>query len=182
MGMPIAHYYDTAADVLAMPDDGNRYDVVRGELLGSPGPRMLHQVVAFRLVQLIGNYPDRYRVGVGVPGGNLSWSDDTLVIPDLPVTDLEESRTMSWDQLKTVLLVVEILSPSTARHDRFTKRRLYQEVGIPLYWLVDADAQSVEVWTPDVLFPATEQETIVWHPAGAVEPLAIRLAERFREV
>jgi len=181
MGMPIAHYY-TAADILAMPDDGNKYEVVHGELLVSPGPRMLHQVVAFRLAHLIEAYLERYRVGVGFPGGNLSWSDDTLVIPDLLVADLEESRTMSWDQVKTVLLVIEILSPSTARHDRFTKRRLYQEVGIPLYWLVDADARTVEVWTPDVLFPVTEQESITWHPAGAAEPLEIRLAELFREV
>jgi hypothetical protein len=46
-------------------------------------------------------------------------------------------------------LVVEVLSPTTARAHRFTKRRLYQEEGIPTYWIVDPDAHFVEVWTPD---------------------------------
>jgi len=181
MGMPIRHYY-TAADVLAMPDDGNKYEVVHGELLVSPGPRLLHQLVVGRLGYLLHGYLERHPVGVAFPGGDISWFEDTLVIPDLLVADLAEARTMSWAQVKTLLLVVEVLSPSDAHQDRFTKRRLYQEVGIPLYWLVDADARVVEVWTPESPFPVTEHEEIRWHPEGAAEPLVIRLSELFREV
>ena len=59
---------------------------------------------------------------------DISWSDDTLVQPDVLVADLEEVRTLDWAKVKTLLLVIEVLSPSTARYDRFTKRRLYQEV------------------------------------------------------
>lgn len=62
-----------------------------------------------------------------------------------------------------------------------TKRRLYQEVGIPLYWLVDPDAKVVEVWTPEGQFPVTAQDEIRWHPGGAGEPLVIGLAALFRE-
>ncbi len=181
MGMPVRPYY-TAADVLAMPEDGNKYEVVHGELLVSPGPRLLHQLVVFRLVELIGSYLRQHPVGAGFAGGNVSWSEETLVIPDLLVADLTEARTMSWDRVKTLLLVIEVLSPSHARQDRFTKRRLYQEVGVPFYWVVDADAHVVEVWTPDALFPVTEHHEIRWHPEGAEDPLVISLDELFREV
>ncbi len=181
MGMPVRPYY-TAADVLAMPEDGNKCEVVHGELLVSPGPRLLHQLIVFRLVELIGSYLRQNPVGAGFAGGNVSWSEETLVIPDLLVADLTEARTMSWDRVKTLLLVIEVLSPSHARQDRFTKRRLYQEVGVPLYWVVDADTQVVEVWTPDALFPVTEHHEIRWHPEGAEDPLVISFEELFREV
>lgn len=181
MGMPERHYY-TAADVLAMPEDGNTYEVVHGELLVSPSPRLVHQRVAFRLAIRLGKYLERYPVGEAFTGGDLSWSADSLVVPDLFVVDRSEASATRWEEVKTLLLVVEVLSPSTTRNDRFTKRRLYQEVGIPLYWLVDADAKVVEVWTPDAHFPVTEQEEIRWHPEGVAEPLVIRLAELFRGV
>jgi hypothetical protein len=73
MGMPARHYY-SAAEVLAMPEDGNRYEVVHGELLVNPGPRLVHQLVVFRLTELIGAYLRRYPVGVG-----LSWWQHHLV-------------------------------------------------------------------------------------------------------
>ena len=79
-------------------------------------------------------------------------------------------------------LAVEVLSPSTVRADRFAKRRLYQEVGVPAYWLVDGDAPSVEVWTPDATVPVVEHQTVTWHPAGATEALVISLPELFAPV
>lgn len=71
---------------------------------------------------------------------------------------------------------------STARADRFTKRRLYQEGGVPCYWIVDPDAQCVEVWTPQGAFPAVECEAVVWTPLGATEPLTLQLGELFRPI
>lgn len=181
MRMPAQHYW-TAADVLALPEDGNRYEVVHGELLVSPSPRLWHQIVLHRLSHAIEAYLARNPVAVGAAGGDLSWSDDSLVVPDLVVLSLDEARTLSWAEVKRPLLVVEVLSPSNARQDRFTKRRLYQEVGIPAYWVVDPDAHVVEVWAPEVHFPVTEHEAVRWHPAGAPEPLVIPLAELFRAV
>jgi Uma2 family endonuclease len=87
---------------------------------------------------------------------------------------------MSWAAMRSLLLVVEVLSPSSLRADRFTKRRLYQEVRIPAYWVVDADSRLVEVWTPDVRFPSVETESVTWHAPAVPEPLAIELAELFR--
>ncbi|MBK7925483.1 MAG: Uma2 family endonuclease [Gemmatimonadetes bacterium] len=55
--------------------------------------------------------------------------------------------------MQHLLLVIEVLSPSTARADRFTKRRRYQEARVPLYWIVDPERAQVEVWTPDAVLP-----------------------------
>jgi Uma2 family endonuclease len=178
MALPI---YYTAEMVRAFPEDGKRYETVHGELLVTPAPRHLHQRVVTRLVRIVASYVEAQNVGEAlVSPADISWSDDTLVQPDVFVVALDEARTMDWSFMKALLLAVEILSPSSTRADRFTKRRLYQEVGVPLYWVVDADEQFVEVWTPDTTFPHFEREALTWHPVGAADPLRISLAELFK--
>jgi len=181
MGMAVTYY--TADLVRALPDDGRRYEVVRGELLVTPAPRAWHQEIVARLFEEVRGYLRRESVGHALLSpADISWSDDTLVQPDVFVVPLAEARTLDWRQMKTLLLAVEVLSPSTARADRFTKRRLYQEVGVPSYWIVDPDRRCVEVWTPEAAFPAVEWEVVTWRPAGADEALTIRLEELFRAV
>jgi Uma2 family endonuclease len=75
-----------------------------------------------------------------------------------------------------------VLSPSTPRHDRFTKRRRYQEARVPLYWIVDGEGRHVEVWTPDDVFPQVERDRLVWQPAGAGAPFTLPLQELFRAI
>jgi len=179
MGMPATTYY-SAADLLGMPDDGNKYEVVHGELLVSPSPRMAHQRIVGRLFGLLLAYLDAQPIGEVHPGGDVHWGLDSLVIPDLLVIDAESAKANDWKQMNRPLLCVEVLSPSSTRQDRFTKRRLYQEVGIPQYWLMDADAHLMEVWTPEATFPVTEHGEVRWQPDGADEPLVIRLDELFR--
>lgn len=179
MGMP-APLYHTADMVRALPEDGNRYEVVHGELLVTPAPRPLHQRVQMRLIRHIGEYLVKNPVGELLASpADLSWSEDTLVQPDLFVVRADEAGALEWAQVKHLILAIEILSPSSARADRFTKRRLYQEVGIPAYWMVDADEQMVEVWTPDATFPSFERTRLAWHPAGASQSLVIPLNELF---
>ena len=180
MGMPATTYY-SAADLLGMPDDGNKYEVVHGELLVSPSPRMRHQGIVQQLSLLLGNYLTQHQVAAVYPGGDVHWGSDSLVIPDLLVVDLESVRRDDWSKINLPLLVVEVLSPSSTRQDRFTKRRLYQEMAIPRYWLVDGVSRVVEVWTPDATFPMVEHERATWHPEGSPEPLTIELAELFGE-
>ena len=182
MGMAAPVYY-TADMVRALPDDGNRYETVHGELLVTPAPRALHQLVVKRLLGALDDYLDRYRAGiVWQSPADISWSDDTLVQPDLFVVDTEQARTMDWGQMKTLYLVIEVLSSSTARYDRFTKRRLYQEVNIPDYWIVDADTRKVEVWTPELELPRVETERVRWSPTGVAEPFTVELEELLRPV
>jgi Uma2 family endonuclease len=84
--------------------------------------------------------------------------------------------------MRQLLLVAEVLSPSTARADRFVKRRRYQDAGVALLWILDAEGRQVEVWTPEAEFPYYERERLVWHPAGAGEPFTLVLQELFRPI
>lgn len=182
MGMPAPLYY-TADMVRALPDDGNRYELVYGELLVSPSPRLWHQALVGRLFLALGNYLRSHPVGlVMMSPADISWASDVLVQPDVFVAPLAQVRTLDWTAVQDLLLVVEVLSPSTARNDRFTKRRRYQEAGVALYWIVDGEARQVEVWTPTESFPRIERERLVWEPAGAGEPFSLELAELFGPV
>ena len=90
--------------------------------------------------------------------------------------------TLDWANMTTLLLTAEVLSPSSLRADRFAKRTLYQRAGVALYWIVDADARSVEVWTPDARFPATERDVLRWSPAGATRDFELTLNDLFAPI
>lgn len=180
MGMAAPLYY-TAEMVRAMPEDGNRYEVVYGELLVTPAPRLWHQALVQRLSLAIGRYLETEPVAVVLTApADISWGPDVLVQPDVFVVPPEEARTLNWGEVRTLLLVAEVLSPSTTRADRFLKRIRYRQAGVPVYWVVDGDERSVEIWTPTDDFPLVERERLAWHPPGAREPLALSLQELFR--
>ena len=182
MGMAAPVYY-TADMVRNLPDDGNRYETVYGELLVTPAPRLWHQEVAARLGETLRAYLREFPVGHAITGrADISWGPDILVEPDVFVAPLDQVRTLDWASVKDLRLVAEVLSPSSVRYDRFTKRRLYQERGIPVYWIVDPDRHEVEVWTPDARFPQVERERLTWHPAGAAKPLVVPLVDLFRAI
>lgn len=181
MGM-VAPVYYSADMVRALPDDGNRYEVVHGELLMTPAPRVWHQEVVGRLWLALRAYVSARATHLHVfaAPADISWSDDTLVQPDVFVVPLEQARTLDWSQMHELLLVAEVLSPASARGDRFTKRRLYQERRVAQYWLVDGDERLVEVWTPDAQRPVIEREQLVWRPAAATSPFTLLLEDLFR--
>lgn len=182
MGMAAPTYY-TADMVRALPDDGRRYELVHGELLVTPAPRTWHQEIVGRIYAQLRTYLRHQPAGHALLSpADISWTDDTLVQPDVFVVPIDEARTLDWAQMKTLLLAVEVLSPSTARADRFTKRRLYQEVGVSAYWIVDTERRCVEVWTPEATFPVIEWAEVAWQPAGAAEPLRVSLDELFKPI
>jgi Uma2 family endonuclease len=182
MGMAAPTYY-TADMVRALPDDGNRYEVVHGELLVTPSPGVAHQWVIRRLLMRLGAYLEGYpHLQVFTSPADISWAPDTLVQPDIFVAPTEQVRTLNWKRVQTLLLAIEVLSPSTRRYDRFTKRRVYQEFAVPVYWIVDIEGRAVEVWTPGATAPTIEGQQVTWQPAGAGEPLVISLTELFEDL
>lgn len=80
------------------------------------------------------------------------------------------------------ILIVEVLSPGSIRHDRITKRKHYQRAGVPEYWIVDQESQAIERWRPSDERAELLEEEIAWHSAGAPEALVIALPELFRSV
>lgn len=177
MGMAAPTFY-TAAMVRALPEDGNRYETVHGELFVTPAPRADHQYVIGKLFFLLESYLRRYPVGVVfMSPADISCDSDVLVQPDLFVVDRDEARTLDWTRMRTLLLTVEVLSPSTRRGDRFTKRRAYQEHDVALYWIVDIEARAAEIWTPHATAPVRALDRLVWHPVGAEQPLIVPLTD-----
>ena len=81
-----------------------------------------------------------------------------------------------------MLLLVEVLSPGSSRHDRFTKRRFFQSHGVPEYWVVDGEAEAVEIWRPGDERAALIDDTLTWHPAGAEIPFELDVRHFFADV
>jgi Uma2 family endonuclease len=168
MVMPVTRHY-TAADLAAMPDDGLRYEVVRGELLVTPAAGGRHQPVVIRLLLALGRYLDAHGNAdqLLTPPADITLSYDTLVQPDLLVADTAAFiQSGKWTDVTALFLLVEVISPSSTRTDREKKRPEYQKHGVAQYWIVDGDQRQVEVWTPDADAPVVEREWLRWrHPA-----------------
>jgi len=81
--------------------------------------------------------------------------------------------------VKSLLLVVEAVSPSSARMDRIEKRRIYQSEGVPEYWIVDPDSQLVERWRPEDNRPEVITDAFQWQPLPDLSPLRIGLHDVF---
>lgn len=94
----------------------------------------------------------------------------------------EGRKPASWAEAETLLLAVEVLSPSSARADRQVKRRRYQRAGAAEYWIVDLDARLIERWLPTDERPELLTDEITWRPPGAGDRLDVDLAGLFAEV
>ncbi len=183
MGMAIAteSRYWLPDDLDTLPEDGNRYECIDGVLLVTPSPNGPHQSVVIPLAYLLHGYLRGSGVGrvVSAPA-DVTFEKRHLVEPDLFVIG-STSPLQQRTAMEALLLVIEILSPSTARRDRIVKRALYQRAGIPEYWLVDTDARTIERWRPSDERPEILSETLRWDPPGAPAPLDIDLPALFEE-
>jgi Uma2 family endonuclease len=184
MGMPEHATRWTAEQVRALPDDGKRYEVVDGELLVTPAPIRLHQRAVFLIQSLLDQYVHALSIGeVLASPADVELDPYGMVQPDVFVEGLVDGELpRTWNAGAPLLLVVEIVSPSTARADRTTKRRRYQRAGIPEYWIVDLDARVVERWRPGDERPEVLGETVEWAPVPGADPLTIELAPLFARV
>ena len=191
MAMPphALHQRWTRSEVRALIDDAPlatpRYELVDGELLVSPAPRYRHQDVVARLHFALMQYLSANPIGKALSSPfEVDLEDESLVQPDLFVLPSNEVRRLNvaeWRPAETLLLAIEVLSPSTARYDRRTKRPLYQR-HVPEYWIVDIDARLIERWHPGDEQPEIITKTLIWSPDGAAEPLAIEVDTLFADL
>lgn len=182
--MPAPRTDWTVEMVHELPDDGNRYEVIDGVLLVSPSPSLLHQRVVGRLHALLFPYVPAAGLEVLVAPAAVTWSARTEVQPDVLALPLLPNGRLAerFEDVGALGLAVEVLSPSTARTDRFTKRREYQRRGVPEYWIIDPIGRSVERWRPGDEDPEILFDTLTWQPKADVAPLAIDLVAFFRAV
>jgi Uma2 family endonuclease len=171
----------TRQEVLQFPNDGKRYELVRGELLVSPPPALRHQIVVQRLFRELVEYlkPLGREETVVCVAGDISWNDETLVIPDLFVAPPEEMRS-SWSAVKTLLLAIEVLSPRSTRADRVLKRHVYQENRVATYWIVDHRAGLAEIWHPRDTRPTIVSDVLRWRVEPGAPEIQIELASLLR--
>jgi Uma2 family endonuclease len=137
----------TYAKYRTLPDDRNRYEIIRGELIVSPAPKSKHQTVVWNLTMLLGKFLGDHGLGVGRSAPmDVVLADDSVVQPDLLVVRKERLEIIGEDGLTAAPdLVVEVLSESSRKRDHAAKRHLYAEYGVREYWLVDPDVERIEI-------------------------------------
>jgi Uma2 family endonuclease len=174
----------TAEMVLALPDDGRRHEVVDGELLVTPAPAWRHQQMAGALYARLREWLGVHPIGtVILAPADIVLDQHTLVEPDLFVVPLVDGRKpANWEEAGRLMLVIEILSPSSARADRYLKRYRYQRASVPEYWIVDLDARLIERWLPDDSRPELIADRIVWQPDADGPSLEIEIPVLFGEI
>lgn len=140
----------TVSDLEAMPEDGNRYEVIEGELFVSCAPGLTHQQVSMNLTFLISRYLENDPIGLVFATPGLILTELSGVIPDIVFFKHERRQEIiSGERLvRGPDLVVEILSPGpeNARRDRVAKRQLYARHGVAEYWMVNPEKAVLEVY------------------------------------
>lgn len=140
----------TVADLDACPDDGNRYELIEGELFVSRAPAIPHQFAVQNLQVEFSLYLRENPIGKVVPGAGAVFSKYDAVIPDLCFV-----RNERWAEVVSEVrftaapdIVIEVLSPGAEnrRRDFSAKRQLYAKYRVAEYWVVDAENRSVEIY------------------------------------
>ncbi len=184
MGMSSAPQTDWTIERLHdLPEDGNRYEIIDGELFVTPSPRLVHGIAAFELAVILRPYARSMGMDVLLSPADIQYSERTVVQPDVFVFRRGPDRPMKdWADVQPLQLAIEVLSPSTSRRDRTVKRDLYQTQGVPEYWIVDIDARVIERWLPDSTVAELLTTSLAWQPVSVHAPLHIDLIEYFRSV
>lgn len=130
------------------PDDGQRHEIIDGEHYVNPAPSTYHQTVSRRLhYQLYSQIELKKRGVVIYAPVDLHATEYDVVQPDLVVVLDESMQIITPSKIKgTPQLVVEIISPSSDTNDRTLKKDLYQQIGVPEYWIVDPFEHTLEQW------------------------------------
>lgn len=141
----------TTHDLEFLPDDGNQYEIIDGELYVAKQPHLHHQIVCSRIVALLEQWSTQTQAGIAIINPGLIFTEDNAVVPDVVW--------ISYEQLNTALqadgklhaapeLVVEVLSPGTenVRRDREFKRRLYSRRNAKEYWIVNWQERTLEIY------------------------------------
>jgi Uma2 family endonuclease len=138
----------TYDDYCLLPNDGNRYEILDGELSVTPAPGTRHQTVLGNLHRLLANYVVANQLGkVFIAPTDLLLAPTTVVQPDLIFIGNDRRHIITERAIEgPPTLVIEILSPTTHRTDRLIKAQLYAKHNVSNYWLIDPDQRTLEAY------------------------------------
>jgi Uma2 family endonuclease len=167
----------------AFPADGKRYEILDGALIVTPAPNPSHQILQAALGEQLLPYVRANAAGRVLFGpADVIFDEHTLLEPDLLVALGEGARGLrSWRDLPDPALVVEILSPSSARYDRGLKRERYLQRAAE-YWIVDLESRLIERWRSGDERPSIHRQRLEWQPAPNIPPLVVDVAALFAEL
>jgi Uma2 family endonuclease len=135
----------TYDDYVLFPSDGMRHEIINGRHYMNPAPSPRHQTVSRRIQFQL--YEQIELKGLGQVFNapiDVQLSDTDVVQPDIVVVR-KENQIVTTTKIKGVPdLIIEILSPSNRQFDQELKKRLYEQHGIPEYWIVDPENQVLD--------------------------------------
>jgi len=146
----------TYEDLEGFPNDGHRYELLQGELIVSPSPDGMHQVVLNRLNIALAAAVKRAKYGTSIIAPfDIRFSKSNVVEPDLFAFSVSQYKQYKGSYFEGAPeFVIEVLSPGSVRYDRVRKADLYMEGGVKEYWIVEPAAKRILV-----------------HVAGSTEPM-----------
>jgi Uma2 family endonuclease len=143
----------TVADLELMPEDGNIYEMIEGEIIPSRAPELSHQEISGNIFQSIKNFLDQNAVGKVWVTPGVIFDEFNSAIPDVAFVSSErlsdlivEGRTRGVPDL-----MIEVISPGAVnrRRDRIVKKHTYGKFGVKKYWVVDPESRTVEIYRLD---------------------------------
>ena len=138
----------TAAEFFSLPEGPPYFQLLDGDLYKSPSPRRYHQKLIVRLVGILQAYLEMHPVGeIYVAPSDVVFTRDTILNPDIYFVSRERAGILTEQGAEGAPdLVVEVLSPSTAKLDVGRKREVYAECGVREMWVVSPKTRAVEIY------------------------------------
>jgi len=181
MPAPVADWDIEMLD--ALPDDGQRHEIIDGVLYVTPSPNEGHQDIVRELSCRLIAYLVGSELGTVMISPSDVWRGErgrNRVQPDVYVVRRVDGKRVPYPyHLGDVLLAVEIVSPSNPLLDYQVKRDLYLREGVGEYWVIDPDARNVSRWSGAADPGEVLSTTLRWQPQGMNEALLIDLPTFF---
>ena len=135
------------SDLARAPEDGRRYEIYDGEVFVVPSPLPLHQRVTLAIADLLNGHPASHEGEALISPIDIVFSEFDVVQPDVVFFTAARRHVVRPEApiRERPDIAVEVLSPSTAATDRGKKMQLFARCGVPEYWLIDPDAQRIEI-------------------------------------
>jgi Uma2 family endonuclease len=135
----------TYDDYLEFPPDGKRYEIIDGDVFVTPAPSFDHQHVGGKLYKILDDHVEKNELGeVVISPFDVVLDMTNVVQPDVVFIAKKHLKRIERDLKGPPDLAVEVLSPSTARHDRTLKLRAYERHGVPFLWFLDPKRRELE--------------------------------------
>jgi Uma2 family endonuclease len=168
----------TLEELHRLPDDGNKYELVNGDLFVTPPPSVSHETILARLSRILDPFVATNGLGMVYHPRAVLRCHGSEVEPDLMVRQPPAPGRPEWGDVPIPILVVEVLSGSTRRRDHGPKRDFYLDAGVAEYWIIDPERREIHV----LRLGASAQvvnDVLTWTPPASPELLRVDVPALF---